>query len=104
VILQTAAIAGFPPAMIAMSTLKTILAGLDGGAWNVRSSPHVEQGSPVRVERFGKFVRREAVPGPELHHHDRRQDQPRPDPSERRERLRVTRRRKTRRTPARSTG
>jgi alkylhydroperoxidase/carboxymuconolactone decarboxylase family protein YurZ len=29
VILQTAAIAGFPPAMNAMSTLKTILA--DGG-------------------------------------------------------------------------
>jgi alkylhydroperoxidase/carboxymuconolactone decarboxylase family protein YurZ len=32
VILQTAAIAGFPPAMNAMSTLKTILAGIDGDA------------------------------------------------------------------------
>ena len=30
VILQTATIAGFPPAMNAMSTLKTILAGRDG--------------------------------------------------------------------------
>ena len=29
VILQTAAIGGFPPAMNAMSTLKTVLAGLD---------------------------------------------------------------------------
>jgi len=32
VILQTATIAGFPPAMNAMSTLKTILAGRDGEA------------------------------------------------------------------------